>query len=78
VTGLLPMIGIYTPEQEIESLKRIVAAQELQIKALAKLIDLNAVETLTAENQDLHRLLGLRGDTVSLEQQIEERGNHGG
>lgn len=58
---------------ENDSLRKIVAAQESRIDALTKLIDLAAVETLIAENADLHRLLALRGEVVSLEQQIEER-----
>jgi hypothetical protein len=47
--------------EENESLKQIIAFQDARILAL------------NVENQDLHRLLGLRGEVAALEQQIEER-----
>jgi hypothetical protein len=59
----------YSPEQlreENETLKKIIAFQD------------ERNTTLAAENADLHRLLGLRGETVALEQQIEQRNTEEG
>jgi hypothetical protein len=58
----------YTPDSQLReengTLKLIVNFQDERIAALR------------AENADLQRLLGLRGETVSLEQQIQERRQH--
>jgi hypothetical protein len=60
----LSAVGCETPAQlreENESLKKIIAFQDERILSLV------------TERVDLHRLLGLRGETVDLEQRIEER-----
>jgi hypothetical protein len=49
---------------EREALIRERDALRSQVDALTKLVDLSAVKTLLAENADLHRLLGLRGEVV--------------
>ena len=57
--------GFQTPAhllcEENESLKQIIAFQDVRIAELL------------AEQSDLHRLLGLRGEAAVLEQQIEQR-----
>lgn len=62
---MLQASGSYAPDgqlrEENESLRQVVAFQDARILAL------------NADNQDLQRLLGLRGEVANLEQQIEER-----
>lgn len=51
---------------ENESLRKIIAAQELRIDALTKLVDLQAVNTLIAENEELRRSLDQQtGPTIN-------------
>lgn len=59
--------------QENEALKKVISLQDEEITALTNLVELSNVENLLAENADLKRLLGLRGELAALEQQIENR-----
>jgi hypothetical protein len=63
-----PSFGYRTPADlrtEVEMLKQLILFQD------------GRIETLSAENADLHRLLGLRGEAAVLEQRVNERGNDG-
>jgi hypothetical protein len=53
-------VPAYLFREQVETLRQVITAQDAVILALR------------AENADLHRLLGLHGETVALEQKIEE------